>query len=74
MNLHIFIGHKHSACFAVAPMDIPNALRQIDQRMPALMLKGHVAVTLDSEQYPNVTYILSPRATFLDPTSALATP
>ena len=62
MNLHIFIGRKHSACFAVLPMDVPDALRQIDMRMPALMAQGRIAVTMDSEQHPNVTYILSPRA------------
>ena len=68
MNLHIFIGHKHAARFSVLPMDVVDALRQIDQRMPALMAQGRVAVTMDSEQYPNVTYILSPRPTSLPAT------
>ena len=59
--IKIYIAHKERACFQVKPMDVAGAFQQIQQRMEALERDGKVCITLDSEQHPNLVYIVSPR-------------
>ena len=58
MNIRIYIGRKERVCFQVKPMDVAGAFQQIQQQMEALERTGKVFITLDSEQHPNLTYIV----------------
>ena len=60
MRLRVFIAGKERANYSVQPAMVPDALRHIDSYLDRLEAMGKVVVTLDSDDHPNVVYLLKP--------------
>ncbi len=59
MTLNIFIAGRVAASYAVTPDNVQAALIEIGKHIHTFREHGRVAVTLDSFDHPNVSYLVS---------------
>ena len=59
MILHIIVAGQELLASPVAPGHVQKLLREIDAQIEIIAKGRRVAVTLDSDTHPNVTYLLN---------------
>ena len=62
MSLHLFVAGKRLASYPVTPDNVQAGLIEIGKHIETFREHGRVAVTLDSFDHSNVTWLISSHA------------